>query len=74
MTFSLTESNHNDALKALSHGVNVAAVFNRIPRKHLGYKVIDGDKTDLRFLDKRGVIVGLKAKGKARKDLTGFVN
>lgn len=35
--------------------------------------VIDGDKTDMRFLDPQGVIVGLYAKGKAKKDQSGFV-
>ena len=35
--------------------------------------VINGDESDLRFLDPRGVIVGLKAKGKARKVQTSFV-
>jgi len=35
--------------------------------------VIDGTLTDLRFLDPKGVIVGLQAKGKAKKDTTGFV-
>ncbi len=35
--------------------------------------VHDGDETDLRHLDPAGVIVGLKAKGKARKDTSGFV-
>ena len=37
------------------------------------YDVIDGDATDLRFKDAKGVVVGLKAKGGARKDTTGFV-
>jgi hypothetical protein len=38
------------------------------------HEVIDGDLSDLRFLDPSGgVIVGLKAKGKAKKDLSGFV-
>jgi hypothetical protein len=27
----------------------------------------------LRFLDPRGVVVALKAKGKAKKDTSGFV-
>jgi hypothetical protein len=35
--------------------------------------VIDGDANDLRFLDPTGVIVGLKAKGAAKKDTSGFV-
>ncbi len=32
-----------------------------------------GDKTDLRFTDPKGVIVGLYAKGKAKQDASGFV-
>jgi hypothetical protein len=37
-------------------------------------KAVNGDLHDLRFLDpKGGNIVVLKAKGKARKDLSGFV-
>ena len=35
--------------------------------------VVDGDETDLRFLDGKGKIVGLKEKGLAKKDETGFV-
>lgn len=36
-------------------------------------KVVDGDETDLRFLDPPGVIVALYAKGNARRDTSGFV-
>ncbi len=36
------------------------------------HKVFNGDETDLRFLDPHNVIVGLTAKGKARKDDSGF--
>lgn len=47
-------------------GVNTAVVFgNGMPATFLGRPVIDGDVTDLRFLDPKGVIVGLHAKGKA---------
>ncbi len=35
--------------------------------------ILVGLKNDLRFLDKKGVIVGLKAKAKAKKDKSGFV-
>lgn len=73
LTFSLAESNGANAVIALDNGMNVAAVFRKIPSKYLGHTVIDGDATDLRFLDPKGVIVGLKAKGKAKKDTTGFV-
>ena len=48
-------------------------MFDVVPTEWLGLKVIDGDEHDLRFIDPVGVIVGLKAKGKAKKDQTGFV-
>jgi hypothetical protein len=35
--------------------------------------VFNADETDLRFLDPKGVVLGLKAKGRAKKDTTGFV-
>jgi hypothetical protein len=46
---------------------------NDLPETWKGFKVIDGDKTDERFLDEKGVVVGLKAKGDAKKDQSGFV-
>jgi len=55
-------------------GVNAAVVFRKeLPDTFRGLKVIDGDKDDLRFLDPKGVIVGLIAKGDAIHDDTGFV-
>jgi hypothetical protein len=80
LTFSLSEDNQSDAFEALALGVRVAIVFNTkkgqdLPKTHFygGYEVIDGDDTDLRFLESGGVIVGLRAKGSARKDTSGFV-
>jgi len=74
LTFSLAESNESRAELALQMGLNVAVVFHSVPEEFWGYPVFDGDKSDLRFLDPKGVIVGLKAKGKARQDTTsGFV-
>jgi broad specificity phosphatase PhoE len=54
-------------------GVNTAVVFRGgMPAEYLGRPVVDGDTSDLRFLDPEGVIVGLHAKGKAlRKDKAG---
>lgn len=68
----------SDCCKALERGINVAVVFAtkrgaELPNSWNGVKVIDGDEHDLRFLDPRGVIVGLRAKGLARKLHTGFV-
>tara|TARA_R110000824_G_scaffold379018_1_gene570835 strand:+ start:441 stop:1229 length:789 start_codon:yes stop_codon:yes gene_type:complete len=54
--------------------VNLVVVFRKeLPDTFAGRKVINGDESDLRFLDQTGVVVGLKAKGKARKDTSGFV-
>ena len=39
----------------------------------MGRPVINADDTDLRFLDPKGTIAGLKAKGRAKKDTSGFV-
>ena len=72
-TFSRSESNALHVGVALARDQNVAIVYDHLPESDYGRKVIDGDKTDLRFLDERGVIVGLKAKGRAKKDLSGFV-
>lgn len=73
LTFSRSEINWNFCKHVLDNGFTVAAVFEKVPTKYEGYNVIDGDLTDLRFLDEQGCIVGLKSKGKARRDTTGFV-
>ena len=74
LTFSNADGNINDVLGAKQAGLNIAVVFRKeLPSTYLGRKVINGDETDLRFLDEKNVIVGLKAKGKAKKDTSGFV-
>jgi hypothetical protein len=76
LTFSRSERNESDCLHVLRAGHNVAVVFRTrpFPRLFWGFPVIDGDATDLRFLDRGPCIVGLRAKGKgARTDGTGFV-
>lgn len=61
------------ALKFYGARVNFAAVFKRsIPAAFLGRAVVNGDETDLRFLDAPGVVVGLKAKGRARRSKSLF--
>jgi hypothetical protein len=62
LTFSRSEINHEIAMDILSKGHNVAMVFNKLPETYNGYKVVNGDETDLRFLDEKNVIVGLKYK------------
>jgi len=77
LTFSRSESarNHKVCGEVLDRGGNVAMVFagKTLPKTYKGKRVVNGDETDLRFLDPRNVIVGLTAKGKARKDDSGFV-
>jgi len=73
LTFSRKENNQNKVELISSMGGNVAVVFDKLPKTYLGKKVIDGDESDLRFLDEKNVIVGLKAKGKGKKDTSGFV-
>jgi len=74
LTFSRSETNGAIALAILRSSGNVAMVFRKsIPLTYFGHDVIDGDETDLRFLDGKGKIIGLKEKGLAKKDETGFV-
>lgn len=62
LTFSRSETNDVKAMEVLKKGFNVAIVFNNVPKTYQGYEVINGDNDDLRFLDKKNVIVGLKYK------------
>lgn len=74
LTFSASEINHKAIQVALSKGFNVAMVFDSIPKEYEGIEVLDGDNHDLRFLEGyQGKYIGLKAKGKAKKDDSGFV-
>lgn len=73
LTFSAADGNDADVARAIASGMNVAMVFDRLPEAYMGREVINADETDLRFLDKPGTIAGLKAKGRAKKDTTGFV-
>ena len=78
LTFSRSESNGETALSLAKAGANVAVVFDTskgdaLPSEWAGRPVVDGDVSDLRFLDARGRIVGLRAKGQGKKDESGFV-
>ena len=80
LTFSRNEANDFQSTQVLKAGGNVAVVFrNKLPATYKGFKVIDGDLHDLRFLDKKNVVVGLKEKltlnkqGKLDRDNSGFV-
>jgi hypothetical protein len=81
LTFSLSETNWRDALKVKRAGHNVAVVFrNKAQVAELlaigawnGFNVTNGDDSDIRFRDPEDSWVLLYAKGKARRDTTGFV-
>ena len=73
LTFSRSEVNSSECAEVLRLGGNVAVVFDELPTEWMGYRVVNGDESDLRFLDEQNVVVGLKAKGKARKETSGFV-
>ena len=74
LTWSYSEANDKYARLFEQVPYNKAVVFHGgLPRLFKGMKVIDGDTTDMRFLDKANRVIGLKAKGKARQDKSGFV-
>ena len=74
LTLSRKEDNEKEILEALKLGGNVAAVFrDDLPTKYKGYTVVNGDSSDLEMLYNKNVILGLKAKGDAKKDKSGFV-
>lgn len=73
LTFSKSESNDRDVSTAIRNGLNVAVVFDKLPETYLGRPVVSGDDTDIRVNDPHGVVIGLKAKGPAKRDLSGFV-
>jgi hypothetical protein len=81
LTFSRKESNQADVEKAIKLGYNVTVVFDiaktaPLPATYMGLPVISGDLDDARFLDPKGVIVGLFIKGtnaaKAAARKSGF--
>jgi len=76
LTFSRSETNWNWCEQLLKTGCNVSALFSEklpLPKTYKGFKVVDGDSSDIVMMKHKGVILGLRAKGKAKKDQTGFV-
>lgn len=75
LTVSYSAHNAAYAKKASKTGHNIAVVFRsaQLPKRYLGRTVINGDTNDLRFLDSKNVVVGLYAKGAAKRDTSGFV-
>lgn len=77
LTFSYSGANDRYAAfadTAIANGLNVAVVFRSVlPETFLGLPVVNGDESDVRPFDAQGVVVGLTAKGSAKKDTSGFV-
>jgi hypothetical protein len=78
VTLSYSGENEKDCVDALHRGANCAVVFstkkdNVLPDSWNGFQVVDGDVRDDLMLDVSGVVLGLRAKGKAKKDTSGFV-
>jgi hypothetical protein len=68
LTFSFSGSNFNECMEAMRH-TRIAVVFNKLPEMFWDKEVIDGDLYDMRYKDKKDVIVGLKFK-RVRTKLT----
>ena len=74
LTFSRAEDNQKETLEALKLGANVSAVFlGDLPKRYKGFKVVNGDKSDDLMINVKNSILGLSAKGAAKKDQSGFV-
>jgi hypothetical protein len=83
LTYSAADGNENAVALALSYGARIAVVFGnsdrpnarkwKLPATFEGTAVVDADAHDLRFTEPSGVICGLRAKGLAKRDDTGFV-
>ena len=77
VTFSFAGDNHEACERVLAAGGNVAVCFKgAFPTTWFGAPVVDGDLSDLRHLDPKGVVVALSPKGaKAKRDgvRLGFV-
>lgn len=84
LTFSRSETNEDACVRVLAAGGRVAMVYstrlhenrdavfaNAVSYGAQGF--VDGDTSDIRFHDPHGVVVALRAKGRARTDSSGFV-
>jgi hypothetical protein len=79
LTYSRSEINERKAIETLLRGGNVAVVLPQtrsqdLPAEWHGFPVVDGDKSDLRFMDPPGSVIGLRAKGTMRNAGNGMVD
>jgi hypothetical protein len=76
ITFSYSGENTADCVKLLALGFNIAVAIQNVKKNDtmggnfLEHDIIDGDVDDLRFLDSKGKIVGLRVKGIEQKKRT----
>lgn len=82
LSYSAANVAYAEMIETAAHdtGANLAVVFrtkalrdSMLATGFMGRQVIDGDRTDMRFADAHGVVVGLFAKGKGKTDTSGFV-
>jgi len=78
LTFSYSGHNWHDCEYILNNEYGrVAVVFEKnLPETYKGYKVVDGDAYDMRYVDDKNVIVGLKfkrVKNKVEKTNNAFI-
>jgi hypothetical protein len=74
LTYSYQGINAEESQKALDMGNNVAVVFrSTLPKEFMGFSVIDGDISDIEMLSNKSKVLGLIAKGSAKKENGGFV-
>lgn len=74
IVYSRNERDGDDpATEYLANGGTVAVVFHTMPERWHGFRVVSGDDHDDRTVEPEGVVIGLKAKGAARRDTSGFV-
>ena len=61
LTFSYDGFNADDCERFLQNGGRVAVVFfdEKLPKYFKGYKVVNGNDFDMRYLDPKGCVVGL---------------
>ncbi len=62
LTYSFKGYNLDTCLEMLKNNVRVAVVFKNVPETFMGYPVINGDEYDMRYIDPKQCIVGLKFK------------
>ena len=72
LVFSFTPEHKAEALGFLASNGRVSVVFSgELPTDWHGFPVADGDAHDLIFIQPKGSVLGLKAKGKAKGMVRG---